>query len=101
MHSPQPSLPARDDTFFGVCQGLGEDFGFHPNWLRAGLALLLFVSPAAAAGGYVAAGMLVALSRWIAPDPRLPAPAKEVGVETADQPEAAAMAEPAPVPLAA
>lgn len=100
MHSPQPSLPARDDTFFGVCQGLGEDLGFHPNWLRLGLALLLFVSPAAAVGGYVAAGMLVALSRWIAPDSRLPAPAEQVGVET-EQPEAAATAEPAPVPLAA
>ena len=101
MHSPQPSLLARDDTFFGVCQGLGEDFGIHPNWLRVGLALLLFVSPPAAVGSYAAAGMLVALSRWISPNPRPPAPAEEAGMESADQSEPAEAVEAAPVPLAA
>lgn len=100
MHSPQPSLLARDDTFLGVCQGLGEDFGFHPNWLRVGLALLLFVNPAAAVGSYAAAGMLVALSRWISPDPRLTAPAEEA-VESPGKSEPTEAVEATPVPLAA
>jgi phage shock protein PspC (stress-responsive transcriptional regulator) len=29
MHQ-QPSLIARDETFLGVCAGLGEDFGINP-----------------------------------------------------------------------
>ena len=64
------SLLARDDTFFGVCQALGDDFGFNPNWLRAALAVALFASPLAVLIGYCVAGAIVALSRWLAPDPR-------------------------------
>lgn len=63
------ALIARDDTFFGVCQALGEDFGFHPNWLRIAIAPLLMVNPVAVIGGYAAAGVLVYLSRWLAPEP--------------------------------
>lgn len=66
------NLLTRDDTFFGVCEAIGEDFGFHANWLRLGLAVALFFSPTAVIGGYFAAGILVALSRWIAPNPAMP-----------------------------
>lgn len=31
MSQVQPRLPFRNDTFLGVCEGLGEDFGFHAN----------------------------------------------------------------------
>lgn len=68
--SSQAWLIARDDTFFGVCQGLGEDLGFSPQWLRIAFALLLFWNPLAAVGGYAAAGLVVLLSRLIAPAPR-------------------------------
>ena len=64
---------ARDDTLFGVCEALGEDFGFPPTLLRIAFALVLFVSPAAALGGYAVGGVLVALSRWLVPDPVAPA----------------------------
>lgn len=70
MPSPQPNLLARDDTFFGVCQGLGEDLGFNPLYLRIVFAILVLVNPLAALGGYVGAGVLVLLSRLIFPNPR-------------------------------
>jgi phage shock protein PspC (stress-responsive transcriptional regulator) len=61
------NLFTRDDTFFGVCQGLGEDTGIHPNLLRVGIAFTLFWSPLAAVGTYVALGLAVALSRILFP----------------------------------
>jgi phage shock protein PspC (stress-responsive transcriptional regulator) len=60
---------ARDDTMFGVCEAIGEDFGFSPALLRIAFALALFWSPLAAIGGYALAGLLVALSRWLVPEP--------------------------------
>ncbi|MFN3387708.1 MAG: PspC domain-containing protein [Allosphingosinicella sp.] len=100
------NLITRDDTFFGVCEAIGEDFGFHANWLRLGLAVGLFFSPVAVIGGYFAAGILVLLSRLIAPNPAV-IEAEVEAADVAEQPTAAepaaaeAEAEPAPVPLAA
>lgn len=94
MQTVQPNPIARDDTFFGVCEALGEDFGFHANWLRAALALLLFWNPLAAVGGYVAAGAVVLLSRWLVPNPR-------VSAELDGEPAVEAAAEQMPLPLAA
>ncbi|MFN3389397.1 MAG: PspC domain-containing protein [Allosphingosinicella sp.] len=65
-----PSIFARDDTMFGVCEALAEDFGIPSNLLRIALALALFWSPFAAAAAYVGAGLLVAAVRWCVPDPR-------------------------------
>jgi phage shock protein C len=64
-----PSIFARDDTLFGVCAALGEDFGFSPTYLRILVALVLFWNPVAAAAGYAACGALVAISRWLVPNP--------------------------------
>jgi phage shock protein PspC (stress-responsive transcriptional regulator) len=61
----KPNLLLRDDTFFGVCEALGEDLGFHANWLRAALAVLLLYNPLAAIGAYAAAGAVVAFSRLV------------------------------------
>lgn len=68
MHNPY--VLAREDTMLGICEALGEDFGFNPTFLRVALALLLFWSPLAAIGLYLGAGALVAMTRWIAPNPR-------------------------------
>lgn len=92
----QTSLIARDDTFFGVCQGLGEDLGFSPQWLRIAFALLLFWNPLAAAGLYAAAGLVVLLSRLVAPAPRT-APAEAEAAEQS-RPESV---EVDPLPIAA
>jgi phage shock protein C len=70
----------RHDTFFGVCQALGEDFGIPPNLFRLALVLGLFMQPLGAIAGYFALGLLVLISRLLAPVPRAkaaPAPAPE------------------------
>ena len=93
MHAAAPaaqtvSLIRRDDTFLGVCQAIGEDFGFNPVWLRILFALPVMFFPMATFGAYLGLGVIVLLSRLLAPRPkRHAAPA-----------EAAA---PAPAPVAA
>jgi phage shock protein C len=72
-----PSIIAREDTMLGICQAIGEDFGFNPLWLRIGFAAILFWSPIGAFGGYALLGAIVAFSRWAAP---VPAGAEAVAV---------------------
>ena len=87
MQNVQSNLFTRPDTFFGVCEGLGEDLGFHPNLLRVALAGLLFWNPPAAIGVYAALGLLVALTRWLVPVPRPAAlPAEPIAVPSQDAP---------------
>jgi phage shock protein C len=76
MQTSQPSLIARDHTLLGVCEALGEDFGFNPLFLRVPLAALLLVNPVAVIGTYAALGLLVLMTRWIAPNPRPAAEAR-------------------------
>ena len=83
MHSPQPSLIARDETILGVCAGLGEDFGFNPVWLRIVLAVGLLWNPSVVVAAYFGLGVLVLFSRLVCPNPRsaVPAPAAEAPAE--------------------
>ena len=76
MKTAQHNLFTRDDTLFGVCQGLGEDLGFHPNLLRVPFAVMLLWNPAVVLALYLGLGMVLAMVRWISPDPR---PAVAVG----------------------
>ena len=62
----------RDDTFFGVCEAIGEDFGFNANWLRVALAGLLYWFPLGVVTAYAGMAVVVLASRLIAPDPRRP-----------------------------
>jgi phage shock protein C len=87
----QPSLLARDDTFFGVCAGLGEDLGFNPNWLRVGFAVLLYFNPLASVAVYVGLGLIVAFSRLVVREPRIPI--VEAEAETGEPGQAEAQAE--------
>ena len=68
MPGQTSNLLFRNDTVLGVCEAIGNDFGFHPNWLRLTLASLFYFFPAAVVGTYVGLGLIVALTRWIAPD---------------------------------
>ena len=78
------SIIAREDTLLGICHAIGEDFGFNPLYLRILFATVMFWSPAAAFGGYAALGAIVALSRWLAPDPA-PAETSMEGRECGDE----------------
>jgi len=80
------SILTREDTMFGVCFALGQDFGFNPTYLRILFALGLFWSLPGALVAYAGFGLLVALSRWIAPDPRPPEEVAEDFAEGADEP---------------
>ena len=64
-------LPLRSDTFLGVCEGLGEEFGFNPNWARVSLAVMLFFHPVAVIVGYLATGVVLAAARWFLPAARV------------------------------
>jgi phage shock protein PspC (stress-responsive transcriptional regulator) len=97
MKTAQPNLFTRPDTFFGVCQGLGEDLRFHPNILRLAMAGLFFWSPYIGVAVYAALGAVVALLRWLIPNPR--AATAPVHAETAPVAEEHYTDE--PLPLAA
>lgn len=71
MQNANTNLLLRDDTFLGVCQGIGEDLGFNPNILRVAFAPLLFFSWQAAIALYVGLGLLVLTTRLIAPNPKV------------------------------
>ena len=76
----EPALPLRSDTMLGVCEALGQDFGFNPNYLRIALGSLVLWNPVAAIGIYLGLGAVVALSRWLAPAQR-PAAAPQLAAD--------------------
>lgn len=69
MQNVQPSLLTRPDTIFGVCEGIGEDFGFNPLYLRAVLAAMLLVNPVAVVATYAVLAVAVLVSRRLYPNP--------------------------------
>lgn len=82
---PQANLLMRGDTILGVCEGLGQDFGINPNWLRVVFAASFYWSPVGVIGAYLALGVLVASSRLLFPTRRS---ASASTAATADLPEA-------------
>ncbi|MFN3727069.1 MAG: PspC domain-containing protein [Allosphingosinicella sp.] len=97
MQNANTNLLLRDDTFFGVCQGIGEDLGFNPNILRVAFAPLLFFSWQAAIGLYIGLGLLVLTTRLIAPNPKVAKTAKPAVAEPVDREAEASEAEPLPI----
>ena len=73
MQTVQPALPMRDHTVLGVCEGLGEDFGFNPVYLRIVFGACLVWQPVYDIGIYLALGSLVLISRLLVPTRRIPA----------------------------
>ena len=41
----QTPLPLRNDTILGVCEAIGQDFGFNPLWLRLAFIAPIFFAP--------------------------------------------------------
>ena len=87
MQTSQPSLIARDHTLLGVCEAIGEDFGFNPMFLRVPFAALLLLSPTMVIATYLALGVVVFATRWISPNPR---PAAQARPAVASEPAPAA-----------
>ena len=63
MTTARPTLFTRPDTFFGVCQGIGEDLGIHPNLFRVSFGMAFFFAPLATLATYFALGLVVAATR--------------------------------------
>lgn len=61
------NLFTRDDTIFGACEGIGEDFGFNAQYLRVALGGMMFWNPVAALGTYVVLALAVFASRKLFP----------------------------------
>ena len=61
------ALPLRSHTILGVCEAIGEDFGFNPVLLRVPLAAAVLWSPLMAFGVYFALGAIVLGSRLLFP----------------------------------
>jgi phage shock protein C len=66
----QVALPLRNHTILGVCEGIGEDFGFNPIFLRIPLAASVIWNPIVAFGVYFALGAVVLVSRLLFPTPK-------------------------------
>jgi phage shock protein PspC (stress-responsive transcriptional regulator) len=67
MQNETTNLFRRRDTFFGICEAVGQDFGFNPLWLRLAFIAPLFFFPAQTFAAYFALGLVVLASRLIFP----------------------------------
>jgi len=76
----QTPLPLRNDTILGVCEAIGQDFGFNPLWLRLAFIAPLFFAPYVAVGAYFCLGLIVATTRWLVKDKK---PADVIDVQPA------------------
>ena len=86
MTAPDASPSAtHQDNLFGVCAAIGEEFGFNPLWLRIAFACGLLFSLEGVLAAYAALGLVVLVSRLIAPKPKPQAapahPCEEVEAE--------------------
>ena len=76
----QVALPLRNHTIFGVCEGIGEDFGFNPVFLRVALSAMVLWSPTIAIGSYLGLGLVVLASRLLFPEYKADATTAKVAV---------------------
>jgi phage shock protein PspC (stress-responsive transcriptional regulator) len=96
MNASQGNLFTRDDTFFGVCEGLGQDLRINPNLFRVAFAVGVYLNPVAAFAAYFGLGILVLATRLLVREPRqagAPAAAESAQpVRVENSPEELAMA---------
>lgn len=85
MTTAAQPLTAPKDNLLGICNALGEDFGFNPLWLRLALGAAFVIQPVGVVVTYLALGLVVLVSRIAFPNPRA---AQHVAKETpsAEQP---------------
>lgn len=69
MTTAQP-LSTPKDNLLGICNALGEDFGFNPLWLRLSLGAAFVIQPVGVVIAYLALGLVVLVSRIAFPSRR-------------------------------
>jgi phage shock protein C len=65
-----PTAHAPRDNLLGICNAVGEDFGFNPLYLRLALAVTLLLDYQVALGTYMILGVSVLVSRALTRAPR-------------------------------
>ena len=89
----KPNIMMRNDTIFGVCEALGEDFGFNAQWLRVAFILPLFWFPVQMIALYFGLGLFVMISRMLFPAPaakaEVPALPAKANEDSEELPQAA------------
>jgi phage shock protein PspC (stress-responsive transcriptional regulator) len=83
----QVALPLRSHTILGVCEAIGEDFGFNPTFLRIPLAATVLYSATYAIGAYLALGLAVLASRLLFPKARKTANGSADAVDSSHEQE--------------
>ena len=73
MENQTDNLFSRRDTFFGICESVGQDFGFNPLWLRLAFVAPIFFFPVQTFAAYFLLGGLVLASRLMFPNKAAPA----------------------------
>ena len=68
MTRDETLLPLRNDTILGICEAVGEDFGFNPLYLRLAFIAPLFFAPVATIVGYLGLGVIVGATRLLIKD---------------------------------
>lgn len=68
MQTETTNLFRRRDTFFGICEAVGLDFGFNPLYLRLAFIAPLFFFPVQTFAAYFALGFIVLASRLLFPN---------------------------------
>ena len=81
----QVPLPLRAHTIFGVCEAIGEDFGFNPTFLRIPFAASVLWSPVMAIAAYFAVGAVVLASRLLFPKAKPAMKVEQEWVEAANE----------------
>ena len=66
----QVALPLRSHTILGVCEAVGEEFGFNPVYLRVPFAASVIYSPMMALAAYLLLGIGVLVARTFLRDVR-------------------------------
>jgi phage shock protein PspC (stress-responsive transcriptional regulator) len=67
MEQENSNLFSRRDTFFGICEAVGQDFGFNPLYLRLAFIAPLFFFPVQSFAAYFGLGLIVLASRLLFP----------------------------------
>lgn len=98
MALPSSNLFKRDDTLLGICEGLGQDLGINPTWLRLSFVPFLFFFPAQTIAAYLLLGAMILTAHTLFPAPAAAENPDIVDMKNNGEPEVAGQTQ---LPLAA
>ncbi len=73
MQTTDTAAARKKASLIGICQAVGDGFGFNPDFLRIALAVMLLVNPVYVLVVYGILGVTVLASRLLVREPRRPA----------------------------